>query len=367
MRRLGLLLVIVAAFIAAWRKLDEIPLAVIGQPSTTGSLQTEKEATFFRTLREKTGLPVRVTYRPVEMAGFKDTHQLQMLKDGQFDLVSLRFLQNRQAEPLLEGIDLVGLIPDFATARQIVDAYAPTLGRELRRRFDVKLLGLWTFGPQEFFSRTPLRGLADLKGRRVRVGDASLAPVISALGGIPAVIPFDDTRQALEIGLVDCAVSSAASARYAGWTDAAPHYLPVALHFGLNGYVIALGKWDSLSPSQQAILQQAFNAHIADLWRYSEDLHSRALRGGRDLPRSRDDSPDLVVVEPPEHDGHLMHDLGVSTALPRWAKRCEEVHPGAVAIWRERLAPVVKLEPSAPHAVGPNTEPRREPVAETGP
>ena len=367
MRRIGLLLVIVAVFIAAWRKFDEIPLVVIGQPSTTGTVQTEKEATFFRTLRQRTGLPVRVTYRPVEMAGFKDTRQLQMLDDGLFDLVSLRFLQNRQAEPLLEGIDLVGLIPDFATARRVVDAYAPTVDRELQRRFGVKLLGIWTFGPQEFFSRTPLRGLEDLEGRRVRIGDASLAPVISALGGIPAVIPFDETRQALEIGLVDCAVSSAASARSAGWTEAAPHYLPLAVHFGLNGYVMSLRKWNSLTHRQQAVLQQAFDAHIADLWRYSEDLHARALRGGHDLPGSRDDPSELVVVAPAPDDIHRMHDLGLSTALPRWAERCEAVHPGAVTTWRERLASVVELPPAAPHAVGPSAEPGREAVPEPGP
>lgn len=344
MRRVGLLLVIVALFIAAWRQLDEIPLVVIGQPSASGTLQRLKEAPFFETLAARTGLPLHVTYRPVELAGFKDTHQLQLLEDGLFDLVSLRFLQNREAEPLLEAIDLAGLICDFATARKVVAGYAPTLDRALQQRFSVKLLGIWTFGPQEFFSREPLRRLADLKGRRVRVGDASLAPIIAALGGLPAVIPFDDTRQALVTGLVDCAVTSAASATSAGWTEAAPHYLPVAVHFGLNGYVISLKKWNALSPRQRDILTRAFDTHIADLWDYSEELHARALSGGRDLVGSRDPAPELIKVDPAPDDIRRMRELALAASLPPWAERCEAVHPGAVAEWREALAAVVDPE-----------------------
>lgn len=344
MRRVGLLLVIVALFIVAWRQLDEVPLVVIGQPSASGTLQRLKEAPFFETLAARTGLPLRVTYRPVELAGFKDTHQLQLLEDGLFDLVSLRFLQNREAEPLLEAIDLAGLICDFATARKVVAAYAPTLDRALQQRFSVKLLGIWTFGPQEFFSREPLRRLADLEGRRVRVGDASLAPIIEALGGLPAVIPFDDTRQALATGLVDCAVTSAASATSAGWTEAAPHYLPVAVHFGLNGYVISLKKWNTLSPRQRDIVMRAFDTHIADLWDYSEELHARALGGGRDLVGSRDPAPELIKVDPTPDDIRRMRELAMAASLPPWAERCEAVHPGAVAEWREALAAVVDPE-----------------------
>jgi TRAP-type C4-dicarboxylate transport system substrate-binding protein len=339
--------VIIAIFAAAWRTFEEISLVVIGQPSSTGALQGQKEVPFFETLPKRTRLPFRVSYRPSEKSGFKDTHQLQMLHDGVFDLASLRFPQNRQTEPL---------IPDFATARQVVSAYEPTLDRGLQRRFHVKLLGIWTFGPQELFSRTPLRGLADIAGRKVRVGDASLSPVISALGAIPVVIPFDDTRQALELGLVDCAVTSAASATYAGWTETAPHYLPIAVHFGLNGYVISLRKWDSLSRRQQAILKQAFDAHISDLWRYSEDLHAQALGGGHTLACSRDVPVDLRVVTPAPKDIELMRELALSTCLGRWMERCDAVHPGAVSAWREKIAPIIPLPLAAPRSFDPDVE-----------
>lgn len=337
MRRLGLLVAIAAAFLVGWWYLDEIPLVVIGQPSSAGAMQAEREAPFFAELRATSRLPVRVTYRPLESVGLKDTHQLTMLHDGAFDLVSLRFLQNRPLEPSIEGIDLAGMIADFGAAETIVRSYAPTLDRRLQERFSAKLLGVWTFGPQEIFTRAPVRQLEDLRGLRLRVGDASLSPVVTALGGIPVVIPFDDTRQSLALGLVDGAIVSAASAIYAGWTEHAPHYYAVAVHFGLNGYAISLKKWNSLSRRQQATMQAAFDAYLADLWEYSQRLHDEARRCGSGLDCSHGEHRRLILAEPTADDARRFREIVTGVSLPAWEEKCRVSCPDCVAEWRRRI------------------------------
>ncbi len=215
--RLLLLAALVAGFALAWRQLNQIPLLVVGQPSVTGPLQRDNEAPFFVGLRERTGLPIKVTYKPVDQIGFKDVYQLQSLKDGTFDLVSLRFIQNSRVEPSLAGIDLPGLIADYPTAKRVAAAYAGTVDRYLQQRYASKLLGIWSFGPQEVFCRRPVSRLADLRGMSIRVASPLLATVLEELGAKPAVIPFEDTRASLEAGLVDCAITSAQSAHFAGW------------------------------------------------------------------------------------------------------------------------------------------------------
>ena len=153
MKRILLLLAIVAIFLALWQSFREIPVYVIGQPASTGSLQSEKEAPFFNRLSAQTGLPIKVTYHALNDVGFRDTHQLHMIRDGQFDLVSLRFIQNSDAEPSLFGIDLVGLNTDWDKAQAVVREYSPTVDRYLQETFHAKLLGIWTFGPQVFFCK----------------------------------------------------------------------------------------------------------------------------------------------------------------------------------------------------------------------
>lgn len=337
MNRILLFLCITVVFAIAWVKYREIPLTVIGQPASTGLLQNTKEAPFFRGLKETTGLPLKVTYRPLNTVGFKDTYQLYMLKDGLFDLVSLRFIQNSEAEPGLQGIDLAGLYSDYDTARTVVRAYSETLDRYLNDTFDAKLLGVWTFGPQVLFCSKPIQNIGDIKGLKVRVGSASLATLITALGGTPIIIPFDDTKNALAIGLVDCAITSAASANYAGWPEHTRYYFPLAVHFGLNGYAISLKKWNEFSKKEQTILTAAFDAYLEDLWKFSQTTHldSSNCNIGRECKNGK--SYDMILVEPSMHDVQVLKEIASAKLSPEWAEKCERVHPGCRDEWTAKV------------------------------
>jgi len=339
MKRLALALGIASVFTLSWVMLAEIPLRVIGQPESTGLLQRAKEVPFFRDLAQTTGLPIKVTYLPLNMTGLKDTHQLQMLKEGEFDLVSLRFIQNSEVEPSLQGIDLVGLYADYETARRVVLHYSDTVDRYLGENFATRLLGVWTFGPQVFFCRPPIRGIEDLAGLKVRVASSSMATLIAALGGIPAIIPFDDTKNALAIGLVDCAITSAASANFAGWPEHCHYYFPLAVQFGLNGYAISLKKWNQLTPKEREILQGAFDAYVDDLWSFSQAIHQDASDCNIGRPCRNGTPYQLTLVEPSPNDIRVFKDIAQTRVLPEWAEKCEQVHPGCLREWEDKVLP----------------------------
>ena len=337
MNRILLFLCIMMVFTIAWVRYREIPLAVIGQPASTGLLQNTKEAPFFNKLKETTGLPLKVTYRPLNTVGFKDTYQLYMLKDGLFDLVSLRFIQNSEAEPALQGIDLAGLYSDYDTARTVVRTYSETLDRYLNDTFDVKLLGVWTFGPQVLFCSKPIQHIEDIKGLKVRVGSASLATLISSLDGTPFIIPFDDTKSALAIGLVDCAITSATSANFAGWPEHTRYYFPLAIHFGLNGYAISLKKWSVFSKKEQAILTAAFDAYLDDLWKFSQTTHLDSSNCNIGHECKNGTSYHMILVEPSMHDVQVLEAIARTRLLPEWAEKCERVHPGCRDEWTAKV------------------------------
>jgi len=276
--RLFLLTFIAVVFGYTWQQLNEITLYVIGQPSTIGPLQSKMEEPFFATLRQKTGLPLEIRYRPLNETGLIGSYQLKALKEGVIDIASLRFIQNSKAEPALGGVDLPGLIQDFDTAKLVSKQYKPMLDNYLQNYHKAKLLGLWSFGPQQVFCKHQVNGINDFSGLKIRVPSVAMSPLISKLGGIPAVIPFDDTRQALAIGLVDCAITSIVSAHSAEWTKYASYYLPLAFGHGINGYVISMKKWNVLSASQQLSLQIAINKYLDKHWNYSEMLYNNAKR-----------------------------------------------------------------------------------------
>jgi TRAP-type transport system periplasmic protein len=347
---MGLGIGLVLVFLYAWRLLDRIPLDVVGQPSRTGPVQSQLEQPFFDHLARTTGLPLDVRYRTIDTLGFKDNYQLELLRNGSLDLVSLRFLQNATTEPTLLGIDLLGLTADFATARAVVKAYAPVLDQRLQTHFDSKLLGIWPFGPQVFFCRRAIRGLDDISGRKIRVGSENFAPLIRALGGTPVVIPFDDVQPALESGLIDCAISSATSGHHAGWPRHSTHLFALGTQMGLNGYVVSLRVWDRLSRTQQRALAQAFEHHVNAIWTFARQAHEDSIDCivGRACPHG--EAHGLTEVRPSAQDHQRLRDLFEQTTFKDWSERCNRVHPGCADDWRTRVRPVLDQHSALPPA-----------------
>ena len=340
--RFVIALVLLTLFVTAWVWYNRVKIEVVGQPSSTGPIQSDMERPFFEGLGKATGLPLDIRYRPIDQTGYRDTHQLTMLREGQLDLVSLRFLQNAGVEPTLLGIDPWGLAPDFVAARAVADAYAPVVDKRLQANFNAKLLGVWPFGPQVFFCNAPVQRLTDIRGLRVRVGHESFGPLIAAFGATPAVIPFEDVTAALRTGMVDCAISSSGSANAAGWAQHSTHLYTLGLQMGLNGYVINLRLWNSLSKRAQALIEGAVLQHVETIWGHVARVHREAIScstGGAcadGLPGT------LVKVEPSAQDIKGLRDAFERTTLRDWKDRCDDVYPGCAAEWRARVEHLVE-------------------------
>src|SRR5437867_2880048 len=256
---------------------ENLKFKAIGQPLATGLIQKNKEQPFFENFAARSGLPIDVDYKPIDTLGIKDTEQLRVMKAGLFDIVSLRVSQNSRDEPTILGLDLVGASPNYATGRKVAKAYFDIVDARLQQQFNVKLLGVWPFGPQILFCKKPITKLADIKGMKVRVYDQNLAKFIELVGATPVPISFADTHQSLSLGVVDCAITGPSSANSAGWPEVTTHQLPIGFQMALNGYGITLKAWKALNPEQPARLKTAFDGLTGEVWKYSEELFQDAL------------------------------------------------------------------------------------------
>jgi TRAP-type C4-dicarboxylate transport system substrate-binding protein len=324
---------------------EKIKLKVIGQPLATGLIQKTKEQPFFETLAQKTGLPIEVEYKPIDTLGIKDTEQLRIMKAGLFEMASLRMSQNSRDEPTILGLDLVGLNPDYQTGLATAKAYFATLDQRLQKQFNVKLLGIWPFGPQVLFCKKPIAKLGDVKGLKVRVYDQNLAKFIESLGGTPVPIAFAETHQSLSLGVVDCAITGPSSANSAGWPEVSTHYLPIGFQIALNGYGITLAAWNKLKPDQQKKLQAAFDGLVTDIWKYSEELFVDAsnCNVGKD-PCTTGKKFNLVNVPVTKGDLDIVRRAVREISFPVWADICDKSNPGCSATWKKTVGPVVGMK-----------------------
>ena len=323
---------------------QNVKLRVAGSLVSGGLIQQKMEQPFFENFAKNTGLAIDADYKPMDVLGVKDADGLRVIKSGLFDIVTLRLAQVSRDDPFLLGPDIVGLSTDYDTARKVVDAYRDAFDKRLQERHGAKLLGTYPFGPQIMFCKTPIAGLADLKGKKVRVSDQSLAKFIERLGGIPVALAFNETQQALERGVTDCAITGPSSANSAGWPEVTTHVMPIGFQIHLVAYAINLAKWNALPAEQKTKLSDAFRKFETAAWAYSRELWDDASRcnvGREPCKFGKKYAMKEVPVKPA--DQKIVRDAVGAVSLPLWAEACDKSYAKCSATWKQAIGPVVGI------------------------
>lgn len=322
-----------------------VKLRVMGMPLATGNIQKNREQPFFEQLAQKAGFPVEVDYKVLDQTGIKEFEQLRVARSGLFDVIGLRFGQVSRDEPMILGLDLVGLNTSYDTAQKVVKAYQATVDERLQKQFNVKLLGVWPFGPQLIFCKPAIKSLADLKGLKVRILDGVMAKFMEKVGATPVTMAFGEVSQGLSLGTIDCAVTGPSSANSAGWPESATHVYPLALQVAVQGYGITLATWNKLTPDQRTKLQTAIETLTADIWTYSKELWDDAMRcnAGQE-PCTTGKKYKLVTAPVQPQDVELVKSAVREISFPAWSEACDKVNPGCSAAWKKSVGPIVGLK-----------------------
>lgn len=324
---------------------EPIKLRVAGNLISTGLILEKKEQPFFVDFAKNSGLPVEVDYKPMDSLGIKDVEGLRTLRTGLFDIVALRINQVSRDESFFLGLDLVGLNPDYQTIRAVVDAYRPEFDKRLQERFNGKLLAVWPFGPQVLFCQSEITGLKDLKNKKVRVYDQSLAKFIEDIGGIPVTLAFGEAQQALQRGLVDCAITGPSSANSAGWPEVSSYFMPIGFSVGMQAYGMNLKTWNKFNDQQKAQITKVFADYEKELFKYSEELFDDAVRcnvGKKPCTTVR--SYNMKEVSVSDADKQIIRDAMSRISLPEWSAVCEKNYPACTDIWKSTIGPVVGIK-----------------------
>lgn len=317
---------------------ETLSFRVLGQPAGSGLIQQQKEQPFFENFAANSGMDATVEYLPVDVAGIPDTDGMRVLRTGLFDIVSVRGPQVSRDEPVMLGLDLVGLNPDFETTKANTDTFLPVVDAAVQKRFNAKLLSVWPAGPQVVFCKPEISGLADLQGLKVRVGDQSAAAFVAQFGATGVPLPFGEVQQSLARGVVDCAITGPASANSGGWPEVTTTILPIALQMAVNGYAINLDSWNRLTPEQQGQLQTAIDKLTAEVWAYSEELYLDAMNCNTGQEPCEHGQPyNLTSAEVSDADLKALSEALVKTSLPAWTQQCNAVNPDCEADWMSSI------------------------------
>lgn len=287
------------------------------------------------------GLKTQIT--SLSQVNLKGPAVLRQMSAGVFDVVHTVVDYVVDDSPPLAGLDLPALAMDISEARRVVEAYRPVLEQYLAQDFDVKLLSVAPYPAQVIFCRDRIQGLADLKGKKIRASGWTTSEFVNAVGATGVTLAFSEVPQALQRGVVDCAVTGSLSGYSAGWAEVSNFVYPLPV--GGWDYVIGTisqARWKALSPEQQTKLQQLMKEKLEDpAWEVTKRETQEGLDclSGGQCPHGTPGKLQLIPVS--EGDRELAKKLLVDAVLPAWAKK---VNPAAVKQWNETIGKVVGFE-----------------------
>lgn len=321
--------------------------AVVKGVGTWGSLTNyqKHEGPFWNErIAKASGGSIIGEIKPQTELGLKGFEIMRLVKNGVFDFAFGLPGYVAAENAIFEGGDLSSLTQDIDTQRKVADAYFPTLEKSFAEIYNAKLMTLYPFPSQTLWCNGEVNGIADLKGKKIRVYATTLGDFVEGVGGTSVTVPFAEVIPALEKGVVDCGITGTMSAYKANWHQVATHAYTLRVGWGLAFGAMNLDKWNSMSAEQQAVLTSEIAALTDEMWAETateDEVAISCITGGKcDIG----EPGAMKLVTPSAEDLALRDKVATDVVLARWAERCGA---DCAANWNETVGSILGLTAEA--------------------
>jgi TRAP-type transport system periplasmic protein len=221
------------------------------------------------------------------------------VRDGLVDLsfVTASYTPARHILPLLAELPGSG---DTALVNSV--AYSRIYWKHFHKVGEykgVKLLGVFTHGPGQMFTKKPVKSIADVQGLKIRTGGGIAEQVAKALGASAFVKPAPESYELLSSGVADGVffpLESIISFKLDTVLEQATLF-PGGMYSSSFGFFMNEDKWNKLPRQDQEAIEKISGEHIARLAGASWDEADR--KGMEQLKKSGvkivNADPDLVA------------------------------------------------------------------------
>ncbi|MEZ5738152.1 MAG: TRAP transporter substrate-binding protein [Burkholderiaceae bacterium] len=236
------------------------------------------------------------------------------------DLNAVAYFSGRDPAFALMG----DLIAGYDTVDQMQTFCMHGGGKEIMQKLydkytkgQIHVVGCGPYAREALVSRVPIKGIADLKGIKIRSPEGLAAEVFKRAGATPVSLPFSEVYTALEKGIVDAADASAyVNNEASGMHKIAKYPIYPGIHsMAVLQFVVNKKVWDKLSKGEQTTLEVWYTAAYTSMMR-DADLEDKRLVG-RDKA-----GKDITVIDWPQADRNAFRKIAVE-AWSDMAKKSE--------------------------------------------
>jgi TRAP-type C4-dicarboxylate transport system substrate-binding protein len=325
---------------SAWAQaVPKTHLRVVGSISSLTQYKDYEVPFWTKQLAEKSGGAVTAEIKGFNEMGLKGPEVLRLMGQGVMEIGATVIAYLAADDPANEMIDVAGLLGDVGTARKVTEAVRPVYEKLYREKFGVELLGFGTYPAQVFYCAGEIKGLADIKGKKVRAAGRSQSELVAALGGTPVTLAFGEVVPALQNKTVDCAITGTLSGNAAKWHEVTTHLLALPVSWGQIGYAVNAKTWNGWDPKLRTFLDAEIKALEKRLW----DAADLFTQQGYECNAGTDKCTlgtkgKMKLVQPSQADRDMLKKILSDVTLPKWAERCSA---GCVADFNNTVGKVV--------------------------
>jgi len=200
---------------------------------------------------------------------------------------------------MTQVMDLPFMSPDPWAGAAAAWATYERYGEQYGEHDGAKVVGLWVHSEPYIFMREgqEVTSLAELAGKKIRVGGNVTGEIMQTLGATPVQLPPTEAQQAMSRGVADGITFPTESIEFFKITPsvASSTRIPGGLYTDTFWLAFNQATWDSLSDDQKAAVEKHSGMAIATLAGW-------AWTNGDTLGRAALDANDMVWNELPEAD-----------------------------------------------------------------
>ncbi len=203
---------------------------------------------------------IKVTVYPSEQLG-KAADHYDMARDGIADITLISAGYQPGRFPILEGAALPFLAANASGGTRAMDEwYRKYSPREMR---DVKVCALFSHDPGVLHTaRKKVVKPEDLKGMKIRPAGATIANLVTMLGGTNVQVSAPESREVLERGVADGITFPWESIFLFRIDSVVKYHLDVPMYLTPLLHVMNTGKYNAMSPAQKKVIDD----HCSNEW-----------------------------------------------------------------------------------------------------
>ncbi|MBI1734998.1 MAG: TRAP transporter substrate-binding protein [Candidatus Rokubacteria bacterium] len=288
------------------------------------NFHTQNINQFAQDVKQATGGKLELTVHS-NQALFKLAEIKRAVQSRQVPIGEVLLVMFGNEDPFYEVSSIPFLADTYPSAKKLWDVTKPLIAERLGKQ-GIRLLYGVPWPPQAFYTKTPLRSVADLKGVKARAYNPVTARMAELMGAIPATVPQPEVPQAFSTGLVGMMYTSGQTGVDTQAWDFTRHVTMVGGNHSMNVVFANEGAFRALPADvRQAVLDAAARAEARG-WKLSQEVTGKHVQILKDKG--------MTVTEPsPQFRGELQK-VG-ATLTEEWLKKAGEAGQAAIRKFRE--------------------------------